>query len=295
MDSLTPIVVTVVTILGALIVTVVVVRIFRSTYLRKVTLDDTMIRSLQAEITDSARRASIQPGMEIDLAGFWRRSGFKEPDRRAVIQPLIDSNVFGWYERKSSDAFEQFLADVGRLMWNPTRTKVVVSQWVKDDRVPTHVVIEQALGPLYFGDVDNSTTFGDRAGHDITGGDRIGGDKSGGDLTKIRAAGSVIGSSNQGRTSFEASPITSGDELGSALSDLASQAAQRHESDDVVAALRWAARMAAGDSAPDARDQAKHQRTLDRASGWIRSSLSAILEGVSGALAGEWLVDLLRG
>lgn len=295
LGSLTPIFVTLVAILVALIAAVVVVRAFRSSYLRKVTLDDTTIRNLQAEITDGARLASIQPGMEVDLAGFWRKSGIKEPDRRAVIQPLIDSNVFGWYERKSNDAFEQFLADVGRLMWNPTRTKVVVSQWVRDDREAAQVVIEQALGPLYFGDVDNSTTLGDRAGRDFTGGDRIGGDKAGGDLTKVRAAGSVIGSANQGRTSFEGSPITTGEELSSALCDLASQAAQRRESDEVVAALRWAAEMAAGNSVPDARDQAKHQRTLDRASGWVRSSLSAILEGVSGALAGGWLLDLLRG
>lgn len=295
MDSLTPIVVALIVILVGLILAAVIVRVLRSIYLRKVTLSDTSIRNLQAEITENARRASIQPGMEVDLAGFWRKSGIKEPDRRAVVQPLINSNVFGWYERKSSDAFEQFFAETGRLMWNPTRTKVVVSQWVRDGREPAQVVVEQALGPLYFGPVDNSTTFGDRAGRDITGGDRVGGDKSAGDLTKIFAAGSVAGSANQGRTNFDASSITTRDELGSALSALASQAAQRRESDDVVGALRWAAAMAAEDSAPAARDQAKHQRTLDRASGWVRGGLNAILEGVSGALAGEWLVDLLRG
>jgi hypothetical protein len=297
LGSLTPIIVILVVFLLTLVVVVFVVRTLRGAYLRKVTLDNTAIRRIQADMTDKARRASIHPGQEIDLAPFWRKSGIREPDRRAVIQPLIDNHVFGWYEYTSADAAARFFDIVGRLMWNPTRTKVIVSQWVRDDHRAATIVIEQVLGSVHFGDVDESTTYGDRAGRDFIGGDRVGGDKAGGDITKINAAGSVAGSANQGLTNFQSSPITTSNELSSALDNLASQAALRNESDDVVAALRWAATMAAAadGGVPDARDQAKHQRTLDRTSGWVRSSLSAMLQGVSGALASSWLVDLLRG
>jgi len=297
LGSLIPIVVVLIVILIALVVVVVVVRTLRGAYLGRVELDKPTIRELQAQLTDAARRASIQPGQEVDIAPFWRKTGIREPDRRAVIQPLIENHVFGWYERTRADATMRFFDNVGRLMWNPTRTKVVVSQWVREDHRAATIVIEQALGPVYFGDVDESTTFGDRAGRDFIGGDRVGGDKAGGDITKINAAGSVAGSANQGHNNFQSSPITTSTELSSALANLSSQAALRNEGDDVVTALRWAATMAAaadGD-VPDARDQAKHQRTLDRTSGWVRTSLSAILEGVSGALASSWLVELLRG
>lgn len=209
---------------------------------------------------------------------------------------MIDNHVFGWYEYTRGSTVEQFIVDIGRRMWNPTRTKIIVSQWVREDDSPTAIVIENVLGRVYLGEVDESTTFGDRAAGDIILGDRVGGDKAGGDITKIDAGGSVIGSANKGRTDLAILAITTGNELGRALDELANKAELKNASEDLVIALRWAATMATeNEEAPNVRDQMKHQRTLDRSTGWIRTSLNAIIEGVSGALATNWLVELLRG
>ena len=60
-------------------------------------------------------------------------------------------------------------------------------------------------------------------------------------------------------------------------------------------ALHWAAGMATSRQPPQAREQSVHQRILDRAGPLVRAGLSAIVEGVTGALAGTWLVELLKG
>lgn len=281
--------------LMGLVVALVLVRLARERYLRRVTLDDRRIRELQVSLTEEARRASLRQGMEIDLAPFWKGSRLREPDRRAVIHPLMDEHVFGWIERPSADGFERFLEAVGRLVWNPTRRKVFVSQWVTNERKPTQLVIEQALGPLIFGDVDNSITHGNRAGRDTIGGDRVGRDKVGGDATTTSAGGSVFGSGNHGPTSVGHVEITSESELRDALKALSQRAADRAEPEDVVAALRWAADMANSDAAPAAREQTRHQRVLDRASSWVRNGLDVIVKGVTGALAEHWLVELIKG
>ena len=83
--------------------------------------------------------------------------------------------------------------------------------------------------------------------------------------------------------------------LHEALKELAHQAAQGGEADELVGALRWAAAAAVSTDQPDRREQAKQQRVLDRASGSVRATLGAIVEGVTGALTEHWLVELLRG
>lgn len=294
MDLLVALIPVLVAVVGV-ILACVLVRVLRENYLRKVTLSDEAIRGLQIELTERSRRASLQPGMEVDLSPFWRKSGIKEPDRRAVIHPLVDEQVFGWYERRSDDAAENFFAGVARIVWNPTRAKVFVSQWVRDKSESSTVIVETMLGPLVLGDFDNSTTYGDRAGRDVHIGDTVGGDKVGGDSTRVSAGGSVIASANEGATDIAGVSIATEADLGEALRQLEYQAAARGEGSELVSALRWAATMATTGQQPEARDQARNQRVLDNAGSWVRAGLGAIVQGVTGALAGNWLVELLKG
>lgn len=276
----------------------VVVRIARSAYLRRVTLTDEQTRDLQVRITDAARRASIQPGMEINLLPFWAKSGIKEPDRRAVIHPLVETNIFGWYERQSADGFENFLDAVGRVLWMPTRSRVVVSQWVKDDSArgeSATVIIEKVLGGIDMSQTDNSINFGPRAGRDVIGGDRVGHDKAGRDAHGVSAGGDMYHSGNVDSAFDGNFSVSTTDELGDALTALAGEAQRRGEPPAVVDALRWAAQCATGGQQPNPLDQAKHQRTLDRASEWLQAALRSIAEGATGALVGHWMLNILHG
>lgn len=281
--------------IAAILIVCIGVRIARERYLSKATLDQADIRELQIKVTETARRASIQQGMEIDLAPFLRKLRLNEPNRKWVMGPLFDKHVFGWYERTSNDGVENFLAWIARVVWNPTRTKVVVSQWVTVEKDRTNVVIERVMGPVVIGDVDNSTTHGHRAGGDVIGGDRVGRDKIGGNSSDVRAGGSVMGSANSGPTEIRASSISTERELSDALRTLAHQAQANGESGEVVAALHWTANMSASGLEPEAREQSRNQRVLDQAGTWVRAGLSAIVEGATGALTENWLVELLKG
>lgn len=278
-----------------LVIAGVAVRAIRENYLRKVSLSPEEIREFQIHLTEEARVASTQPLMEIDLAPYWYRSRIKEPDRRAIIHPLVDQKVFGWYEHRSGDSLTDFMDGLGRMIWNPTRRKVYVSQWVTGKSESATVIIEEVLGTLIVGDVDNSTTYGHRAGRDVFVGDRVGGDKIGRDSSGIHAGRDVVGSANEGDTDVRIAPIVTERELGQALRQLEYQAAARGEDDEVVEALRWAANSAVSGELPEARDQSRKQRILDGAGPWVRAGISAILEGVTGALAENWLVELLGG
>jgi hypothetical protein len=294
-SSLTNVLTIVLLLLVAAIVVLTLIRIARERYLQKIQIDDETIRKYQVQVTEIARRRSIQPGMEVDLQSIFKGSRLREPDRRAIIQPLLEQNVFGWYVHTSTDGFENFLAAVGKMVWNPTRTKVVVSQWVRDKRESTQVIIERAFGPMVFGDVDNSTTYGNRAGRDVIGGDRGGRDKVNGDATHTSSGGDMAGSGNKGPTHFDGANINSGEALSRALQTLTQQAISRGEDERTVDALQWAARMAASSDTPAPQDIARHQRILDRAPDWLRENLTSIVGKITGALTGHWLVELLRG
>lgn len=282
-------------ILLSLVVLGAAVRAARTAYLQRVTLTDERLRELQVDITERARTASLTPGQEIDLRPYWRQSRLREPDRRAVVHSLIASHVFGWYERTGGDATEALLTRIGRAVWMPTRTHVIVSQWIVGTDTSTRVVIEKVLGTVVVGDVDASTTYGPRAGGDVIGGDSVGGDKAGGNMTKAASGGSATSAVGGDAVVWAPVTITTPLELSDALSRLADRAAAHSPAPETIEAIRWAAAMATSTEEPPALEHSRHQRVLDRAAPWIREGIAHIVRGVSGAVASHWLVEFLRG
>jgi len=294
-DSLTSLLPWAIGILVFLLVLAGTIRGMRAAYLTRVTLTNERLRELQVDITEKARAASLTPGAEVDLRPYWRASGLREPDRRAVVHSLITSHVFGWVEHTSSDATEAVLARIGRAVWMPTRTRVYVSQWIVATDTSTRVVIEKVLGTVVVGDIDSSVTYGPRAGGDQIGGDSVGGDKAGGNMTKAACGGYAASTVGGDAVVWAPVTITTPLELGGALSRLADRAAAHSQPPETIEALRWAAAMATSTEEPRAREHARHQRVLDRATPWIRDGLANIVKGVSGAVATHWLVEFLRG
>mgnify|MGYP001168466091 CR=1 FL=1 len=273
-----------------------VVRVLRTRRLSQVTLEPEQIRQLQIELTEAARRESTQPGMHINLLPFWKGSRIKEADRQAVINPLIDSRVFTARERRSASEFENMWNDFWRRVWRPTPYEIVVSQSAREggSRGNSVTVINQkVLGGIDMSVTDNSVNFGPRTGRDVVGGDNVGHDKAGRDARGVRAGGSVVDSANAGYLRHGGVDIGTPNELAKALTVLAAGAKARGESSDVVEALMWCAARATSSTHPDPRDQAKRQRALDRAGEWVQIGLQAIAEGVTGALAGHWIVSIL--
>jgi hypothetical protein len=271
------------------------VRVARAGYLRRVTLTERQLRELQVDLTDKVRIASLTPGQEVDLSSYWRGSGFREPDRRAVVESLISSHVFGWYERRSGEAGADFIASVSDFVWMPTRTRVVVSQWVAAAQDSSRIVIERVMGSVVIGDVDSSTTYGSRAGRDLVGGDVVGGDKVGGSITKAEGGGFAMSSITSDGAAPQPPDITNLVELKDALARLADRAEADSHSPEVIEALRWASSMATSQDPVSAQDQARYQRVLDRAVPWVREGIGNIVRGASGAIASHWLLEFLRG
>lgn len=284
--------------LAIAIVIAVAIRIARDRYLRTTTLTAEANRALQIEVTDSARRRSIQPGMEIDLTSEWTSRRIREPDQRAVLEPLLNSHVFGWLEKSTGSTFDDVAGAVIKAIWNPTRRHVVVSQWITTERESTTVIIERVLGSVVVGDQDNSVTHSHRAGGDIVEGDKIGRDKVGRDSMTDASqtiSGDVSGSQIDGPELVSSRGIETAEELSVALLMLQRQAGVRGEDPATVAALKWAARSAVAMERPEPAELIKHERALSRASHWLRTGVAAIVEGASGALATHWVVSMLQG
>lgn len=132
----------------------VAIRLLCDTYVTKVTLTSGEIRDLQSQLVEEARVASIQPGMAVDLTPFWKGSGLHEPDRRAVIHPLVDSKVFGGCEQPGGDRSDDILDTLKRVVWRPTRTRIVLSQWVREQVAGGNnpaAVIKEVLGDVVMG------------------------------------------------------------------------------------------------------------------------------------------------
>lgn len=63
----------------------------------------------------------------------------------------------------------------------------------------------------------------------------------------------------------------------------------------MVEALEWAAAAVEGRVDAEPKTTSRMQRRLDQADGPVRGALTAIVEGVTGALTEHWLLDVLRG
>lgn len=271
----------------------VAIRIARERHLGRVTLAPEAIRSRQVELTDWARRCSIQPGMEVDLWTFFRSSGIREPDRRAIIDPLLEEQIFGWYIRRSNDTFEEFLNTLGRLVWNPTRRKVLVSQWVRDEAASgraTTVIVHNALG-----DVVTGTKVGrDHIGGDRIGGDKIGGHRSSGSSHLVASGGGMSHSGNAGHATGATMTLGNPNELGAALFALAERAESVNEREGIVRAIRWASEAARLDEVDvDVRASTRAVREISAAPGWIKAALTSMVAGASGSLIDHWLLEVL--
>ena len=271
------------------------VRTARAAYLGQVTLTEQQLRELQVDLTEKARIASLTLGQEVDLSSYWRGSGFREPDRRRVVESLVSSHVFGWYERRTGDGSANFIASVSDFVWMPTRTRVVVSQWVVGAQASSRVVIERVMGSVVLGDVDASTTYGSRAGRDFVGGDVVGGDKVGGNVTNAEGGSFAISSANTDGATPQPLTITSLVELENALAKLADRAEADHHSPEVIEAIRWASSIATAQAPVSAQNLSRYQRILDRAAPWVREGIDNIVRGVSSAIASHWLLEFLRG
>ncbi|MGH2618503.1 MAG: hypothetical protein ACRDJC_25005 [Thermomicrobiales bacterium] len=256
--------------------------------MQRVTLDPHDIRTLQVELTDWARRGSIQPGMEIDLWPFFGHHIAREPDRRAIIEPLLAKRVFGWYVQRSGDAFEEFVSTLGRAVWNPVRRKVVVSQWVRDESAsgrPTTVILGDMLGDV---------VTGTKAGGDHVTGDKIGGHRVSGGSQVMEAGGDMSNSGNTAPATNTFTMLGTPDDLAAALSILADRAESKNERGAVVSAIRWAAEAAGLDeSEVEVRSSARALRDMGGASDWVRAALASMVEGATGALVGHWLLEVL--
>lgn len=281
-------------IVGAVVVCVVI-RLLRDIYVAKVTLSSEEIRDLQSKLVEEARVASIQPGMEIDINPFFKGSGLHEPDRRAVIHPLVDSRIFGWRDQSGGGWVDVILDRLRWVVWRPTRTRIVLSQWVRDEVASGNapaVVIQGVLGDV---------VMGAKAGRDVIGGDQVGRDKVDGDDVgagaQVIRGGRDVSRSGNAYSAFGDQAITTAHELSSVLQHLANDVRNGGDQDQasVAEALEWAAAAAEGRVNAEPHTMSRMQRRLDRADGPVRGALTAIVQGVTGALTEHWLLDVLRG
>lgn len=253
----------------------------------------------ELEATRSSLLAYVQKrthslGVWVALPPVWRNVHATEGDRHQILEPLLREEVF-LVRDTTENSPTATTWNPGWLMNLPTEVCLSEREWITMSRgEPVHVGDLIIMGDWVNGAQDNSVTHGDRAGRDITHGDNVGHDKLGPAAHGLSAGGDVSGSANEG-SSWEDFTISTSTELESALTQLADQADARAENSQGADSLRWAAAMLTSRTAPSARDQAIHQRTLDRSNGWLRDSLTAIIQSVSGTLANHWVVEFLRG
>lgn len=254
--------------------------------------DDTRIRLLEY-----VQRHSYRLGTWVDIATFWNMQGLKrDADRLAVLAPLLEEVVLlvpghaSYIDALANRIGDWFFLSLPNRVQLP---ELVFRRMCQGESIVIKKMI--VSGDWVMGDQDKSMNFGLRAGRDTIVGDRIGRDKAGRDAHGVTAGGSVADSANLASVHEGSVRISTPTELAAALMRLAERAEAREETEAVIAALRWAAAIAASDARPLPEDQARHQRTLDRANDWLRAGLSSVVEGATGAVVGHWLLGILAG
>lgn len=275
----------------------VVLRRVRLATLQRWELNADAHDELRVRLLDYVKRHSYQLGRWVDLAPFWKSERVRrDGDRFAVLAPLLQEAVLLVPVPTSGiDAVAYRVANwVGlELPGQVQLPEIVFRRMCQGDPL----VIEQmsVAGDWVLGNQDKSWTGGNRVAGNYIGGDNVGRDKAGRDAHGISAAGSVANSGNIDSVHDGNVQISTLADLHDALSEVAAQAQARGEDPAVVAALRWAAGSALSGDQPYPQDLSKHQRTLDRAGEWLQGILRSVAESAAGALAGHWLMDILRG
>lgn len=274
----------------------VMMRRVRLAELEKVQLDEPLLDDARIRLLEFVKRHSYSLGTWVDLTPFWKSENLRrDGDRLAVMAPLLRDAVLlvpvrsNGIDELARRAIDWFALELPRKVQLP---ELVFRRMYQGE--PLVIESMTVAGDWVMGNQDNSVTGGNRAGRDNVGGDRVGRDKAGRDAHGATAGGSLAGSANVASPHQGHQLISSPSDLADALSALADQALARGESSEVVDALRWAATSATSGSQPNPQDQAKHQRTLDRAGDWVQAGLRAVAEGVTGALADHWLMTILQ-
>lgn len=252
---------------------------------------------LRSLLVEYVGRHSYALGTWVDLPPFWKKEGVKlEGDRLKILAPLLEEVVLlvpvpqGEIDKISHRVIDWFsLALPDRVML----PEIVFRRMYQGESITVGRI--EIKGDWVAGSQDKSVNFGPRAGRDMAGGDIAGRDQAAGDARSINTEGEVVGSGNVGDAWGADLRIASRSDLHRALRELGQEAQSRGESESVTRALKWAAEASISEGEPDRVEQSRNQRALDRGSEWLRAAMSAIASGVTGALTGHWLVEILRG
>jgi hypothetical protein len=107
------------------------------------------------------------------------------------------------------------------------------------------------------------------------------------------AGDGISQSGNSAPATNNVTRIATPDDLAEALRSIADEAERRSERGSLVAAIRWAADAAPMDEDDvDVRASARVVREMAGASEWVKTALSSLIEGATGAIVGHWLLEI---
>lgn len=137
--------------IGAVIILMVVALYSRARLERKPKLPEDARQQLQAALLEAVKHASADQGAVVTLNGFWRGSGIKPYQRRAVIQPLIDDHIVADAEQ----SIEEPLQTIRDVWWTainhaPTKLRLTDRTWVRmvHDGVSGRGIVIERIGTL---------------------------------------------------------------------------------------------------------------------------------------------------